>query len=86
MDPKLLEEAIKRLKILILAIIFAGSNRDYETEASDRADLELPFGQDELIEKVLAVNPNTIVVMIAGAPFDINSIKEKSISVGLELV
>jgi len=38
----------------------------------------LPFGQGALIEKILAVNPNTIVVMIAGAPFDINSIKEKS--------
>ena len=61
-----------------MAIIFAGSNRDYETEASDRRDLELPFGQEELIEKVLEVNPNTIVVMIAGAPFDINTIREKS--------
>ncbi|MCB0471458.1 MAG: glycoside hydrolase family 3 C-terminal domain-containing protein, partial [Flavobacteriaceae bacterium] len=40
--------------------------------------LALPFGQEELIEKVLEVNPNTIVVMIAGAPFDINTIREQS--------
>ncbi len=78
LDPKMLEEAIKAAKNSDVAIIFAGSNRDYETEASDRADLELPFGQGELIEKVLEVNPNTIVVMIAGAPFDISSVKEKS--------
>ncbi len=78
LDPKMLEEAITAAKNSDITIIFAGSNRDYETEASDRADLELPFGQVELIEKVLEVNPNTIVVMIAGAPFDINSIKEKS--------
>jgi len=74
----MLDEAVNAAKKSDMAIIFAGSNRDYETEASDRASLALPFGQEELIEKVLDVNPNTIVVMIAGAPFDINTIKEKS--------
>lgn len=76
----MLEEAINAAKNSDVTIIFAGSNRDYETEASDRASLKLPFGQEELINKVLEVNPNTIVVMIAGAPFDINSIKEKSVA------
>ncbi|NNL15641.1 MAG: glycosyl hydrolase, partial [Flavobacteriaceae bacterium] len=78
LDPKMLEEAMDAAKNSDVAIIFAGSNRDFETEASDRADLELPFGQVELIKKVLEVNPNTIVVMIGGAPFDLASIKEKS--------
>ena len=78
LDPDLLQEAIEAAKSAEVAVIFAGSNRDYETEASDRADLELPFGQEELIEKVLQANPNTVVVMIAGAPFDIGRIKEKS--------
>lgn len=78
LDPKMLEDAINAAKNSDATIIFAGSNRDYETEASDRANLNLPFGQVELIEKVLEVNPNTIIVMIAGAPFEINSIKEKS--------
>ncbi len=78
LDLNMLEEAISLAKNSDLTIIFAGSNRDFETEASDRKDLELPFGQVELIEEVLEVNPNTIVVMIGGAPFDIGSIKEKS--------
>ncbi len=78
LDPAMLEEAINAAKNSDVAIIFAGSNRDYETEASDRASLKLPFGQEELISKVLEVNPNTIVVVIAGAPFDLNSIEEKS--------
>ena len=78
LEPTKLEEAINAAKSSDVAIIFAGSNRDYETEASDRASLALPFGQEKLIEKVLEANPNTIVVMIAGAPFDINGIKEKS--------
>ena len=74
----MLEEAINAAKNSDMAVIFAGSNRDFETEASDRADLELPFGQVELIEEVLKVNPNTIVVMIGGAPFDLGTIKQKS--------
>lgn len=78
LDPKMLEEAVNAAKNADAAIIFAGSNRDYETEASDRASLDLPFGQEELIEKILEVNPNTIVVMIAGAPFDIQNIDQKT--------
>ncbi|CAD0003176.1 glycoside hydrolase family 3 C-terminal domain-containing protein [Flavobacterium salmonis] len=78
LDPSKLQEAIEAAKNSDVAIIFAGSNRDYETEASDRRDLHLPFGQEELIKKVLAVNPKTIVVMIAGAPFDINEVSNKT--------
>ncbi|OIV43569.1 glycoside hydrolase family 3 C-terminal domain-containing protein [Flavobacterium johnsoniae] len=78
LDDAKVQEAVEAAKNSDVAIIFAGSNRDYETEASDRRDLHLPFGQEELIKKVLAVNPKTIVVMIAGAPFDINEVSQKS--------
>ncbi|MFV8376270.1 glycoside hydrolase family 3 C-terminal domain-containing protein [Flavobacterium sp. LB1P71] len=78
LDPAKLEEAIEVAKNSDVAIVFAGSNRDYETEASDRRNLNLPFGQEELIKKIVAVNPKTIVVLIAGAPFDIEEIKNKT--------
>lgn len=78
LDPAKLEEAIEAAKNSDMAIVFAGSNRDYETEASDRKNLNLPFGQEELINRVRAVNPNTIVVLIAGAPFDIVDLSQKS--------
>ncbi|MCD0464597.1 glycoside hydrolase family 3 C-terminal domain-containing protein [Flavobacterium sp. ENC] len=78
LDPAKLQEAIEAAKKSDVAIIFAGSNRDYETEASDRRNLNLPFGQEELIQKVLAVNPRTIVVMVAGAPFDIDAVSKKT--------
>lgn len=78
LDPAKLQEAIEAAKNSDMAIVFAGSNRDYETEASDRRNLNLPFGQEELINKVRAVNPNTIVVIIAGAPFDIVDLSQKS--------
>jgi beta-glucosidase len=41
---------------------------DTETEASDRLGLNLPSAQDELISAVAAANPNTVVVVDAGAP------------------
>ncbi|KAF2512008.1 glycosyl hydrolase [Flavobacterium zhairuonense] len=78
LDPAKVQEAVEAAKKSDVAVIFAGSNRDYETEASDRRDLHLPFGQEELIKKVLAVNPRTIVVFVAGAPFDIGEITQKS--------
>jgi beta-glucosidase len=41
---------------------------DTESEAADRPSLNLPSAQDELIQAVVAANPNTIVVIDAGAP------------------
>jgi beta-glucosidase len=78
LDPVKLQEALNVAKTADAAIVFAGGNRDYETEASDRSSLKLPFGQEELIEKILDINPNTIVVIIGGAPYDIASIRNKA--------
>ncbi|MFL9843562.1 glycoside hydrolase family 3 C-terminal domain-containing protein [Flavobacterium rhizosphaerae] len=78
-DPKMVAEAVEAAKKSDVAILFVGANRDYETEASDRADLSLPFGQEALISAVKKANPKTIVVFIAGAPYDINNVvKENS--------
>jgi beta-glucosidase len=41
---------------------------DTESEATDRLSLNLPSAQDELISAVAAANPNTVVVIDAGAP------------------
>ena len=41
---------------------------DTETEAADRLSLNLPSAQNELISRVAAANPHTIVVIDAGAP------------------
>ena len=78
LDPEKLKQALDAAEKADLAVVFAGGNRDYETEASDRSSLKLPFGQEELISKVLDINPNTIVVIIGGAPYDIASIKNKA--------
>ena len=74
LDAELLEEAKQIAKDADVVVLFVGSNRDYESEAADRKSLELPFGQLELIKAVKAVNPKTIAVFIAGAPYDLNDV------------
>jgi beta-glucosidase len=78
LDDAKVQEAVEAAKNSDIAIVFAGSNRDYETEASDRRSLKLPFAQEELIKKVVEANPKTILVMVAGAPFDIKDISTKT--------
>jgi beta-glucosidase len=48
-----------------LAIVFVTR---HELEGSDIPNLELPYGQDALIESVVAANPHTIVVLETGNP------------------
>lgn len=52
-----------------VAVVIA---RSYEAEADDRPSMQLPGGQNDLIRAVLAANPRTIVVLMTGAPVDIN--------------
>jgi beta-glucosidase len=54
------------------AVVIVGLNRDWESEGHDRADMELPGRQVELIEAVAAANERTIVVINAGAPISMD--------------
>ncbi|MEQ1872769.1 MAG: glycoside hydrolase family 3 protein [Ilumatobacteraceae bacterium] len=51
-----------------VAVVVVGTNADWETEGEDRASMSLPGEQDELIRRVAAVNPRTVVVINAGSP------------------
>jgi len=73
-DQKLMDEAVAVAKNTDVAIVCIGGNREYESEGHDRKDLSLPFGEQELVNAVTAANPKTIVVMMAGAPYDLNEI------------
>ncbi|WP_419698565.1 glycoside hydrolase family 3 C-terminal domain-containing protein [Mucilaginibacter sp. NFX135] len=77
-DQKLIDEAAALAKASDVVILCIGSNREYESEGHDRKSLELPFGEQELVNAVTAVNPNTIIVMMAGAPYDLNEIKRSN--------
>jgi beta-glucosidase len=51
-----------------VALVFVGLSDEWESEGHDRADMELPGGQVELIERVAAANENTVVVLNTGSP------------------
>lgn len=77
-DQDLINQAVALAKSSDIAILCIGSNREYESEAHDRKSLELPFGEQALVNAVSAVNPNTVIVVMAGAPFDLNEIKKSN--------
>jgi beta-glucosidase len=58
--------AVSAAKSASTAIVVVSD--DTESEATDRPSLNLPSAQDELIQAVSAANPNTVVVVNAGAP------------------
>jgi beta-glucosidase len=71
-DRKLVNQAAQLAKDADLTLLFIGTNREAESEGIDRASLDLPFGQDSLIDAVVKANPNTIIISISGAPINLN--------------
>src|SRR6195952_1702546 len=51
-----------------IAVVVVGTNADWETEGEDRTTMDLPGEQDELVARVAAANPNTVVIINAGSP------------------
>ena len=51
-----------------VVIMVVGSNGEWEAEGTDRISMHLPGDQDELIRRVVAANPETVVVVNAGSP------------------
>ncbi|MBD5786112.1 glycoside hydrolase family 3 protein [Cellulosimicrobium terreum] len=51
-----------------LTVVVVGTNEEVESEGWDRTSLALPGRQDELVERVLAADPDAVVVVNAGAP------------------
>jgi beta-glucosidase len=54
------------------AIVLIGNSPAVESEDFDRTTLDLPAGQDELVQAIAKVNHNTIVVFNAGAPVNVS--------------
>lgn len=69
-DDKLLEEAVQTAAKAKVAVIFAGLPDSFESEGYDRSHMRMPDCQNELIAKVAAVQPNTIVVLYNGSPVE----------------
>ncbi|MBR4739645.1 MAG: glycoside hydrolase family 3 C-terminal domain-containing protein, partial [Bacteroidales bacterium] len=44
------------------------------TEGSDRTDIKLPCGQEELVQALVEANPNFALVLISGGPTDLQAV------------
>ena len=70
----LLKEAVEVARTSDAALLVCGLNHDYDTESFDRLNMDIPYGQVELIQEVVKANPRTIVVMIAGSPLNMAAV------------
>jgi beta-glucosidase len=65
-DP--IARAVDLAKKSDAVILFAGTTDEWESEGYDRVNMELPGEQTQLINSVVAANPNTVLVLNTGAP------------------
>jgi beta-glucosidase len=67
-EDRLLDEAVAAAADADVAIIVVGSAEGTESEGYDRETLSLPGRQDELVRRVAAAQPKTVVVVNSGMP------------------
>jgi len=68
---ELLAEAAAVASAAEVAVVVVGTTEEGESEGFDRTSLVLPGRQDELVRRVAAANPRTIVVVTAGSPVEL---------------
>jgi beta-glucosidase len=64
----LIAEAVELAARSDVAVVVVGTTEQVESEGFDRKSLALPGRQDELVARVAAANPRTVVVVNAGSP------------------
>jgi beta-glucosidase len=67
-DEDLIEEAAQAAEDSDIAVVVIGSAEGTESEGYDKDTMVLPGRQDELVRRVAAANPNTVVVVNTGLP------------------
>lgn len=72
---ELVAEAVAAAKAADVVIYVGGLNHHggYDTEGTDRKDIKLPGGQDELIQKIVQANPKTLVVLMGGGAVEMEA-------------
>ena len=82
-DQQLINEAVAAAKKADVVVFVGGSTHGYnydvwsdnayDAEDIDKPDMDMPFGQNELLAAVLKANPKTVVVLMGGGAIDMNS-------------
>jgi beta-glucosidase len=80
-SDSLRQNAITTIKGAQLVVFVGGYNKSqewkrkisFDNEGDDKLSIKLPFGQDQLLSSLVAVNPNIAVVLIGCGPFEMGS-------------
>jgi len=67
-DAALIQEAVAAATAADVAVVIIGSAEGSESEGFDRPGMSLVGSQDELVRRVAAANPSTVVVLNTGMP------------------
>ncbi|GAA1823220.1 hypothetical protein HC028_15680 [Planosporangium flavigriseum] len=65
---ELIEQAVEAAASADVAVVVVATTLEVESEGFDRDSLALPARQDELVARVAAANPRTVVVVNTGSP------------------
>ncbi|MDE6653451.1 MAG: glycoside hydrolase family 3 C-terminal domain-containing protein, partial [Muribaculaceae bacterium] len=70
-------EAVDMARDADVVILFGGLNKNHfqDCEGGDRLSYGLPFGQQELIDEILTVNPNLVLVLLSGNAVELPSVR-----------
>ncbi|AXG81673.1 beta-glucosidase H [Streptomyces paludis] len=68
---EMIEEAVAAAAAAGTAIVVVATTDRVESEGFDRTSLALPGRQDELVARVAAVNPRTVVIVNSGSPVEL---------------
>lgn len=69
-------EAGKAVRECEIVVAVLGINKSIEREGQDRYDIQLPADQQEFLQEIYKVNPNIVVVLVAGSSLAINWMDE----------
>lgn len=77
-DPAFVAEAVELARNADIVLFFAGTNKFIETEGSDRSNIDLPVGQNDIARALAEANPNMVTVIISGGPCDLRIVDDVS--------
>ena len=64
------EELLRAVKTADAVLFFGGLSHQYDLEGTDRKDMALHEGQNELITKIAGLNSKTAVILVSGSPVE----------------
>ena len=87
-NKKMINEAVALAKKSDIVIYVGGSTHGYrydvwadnayDAEDVDKPDMDMPFGQDQLLEEILKANPKTVVALLGGGAIDMTKWIDKT--------